>query len=278
MANMANADAGVNPENVDEEWEKLKNARRLQELFHGRFSETDTTKLLAANDWDLQRTVNFCFEGEPQTIRDILGEEEWQTVNYCRRDNVLREAAVANNIPAAFRQFACQPCDKVWWRKVPTRKVVSRCPVCKTEYDALPSNLEWGWAKFICRGDENQQHNCGKEFHGFAAMNKTQSVCYGCQSYSSPVEIIPPFKRSKMRNSRYRHSCTAPNCYNRSAPGPRAPAINLCVHPKSLRRQVVEPSRRHRSSGSTVKTFMTQHELLSVYDYVPSLVDISEGD
>ena len=58
----------------------------------------------------------------------------------------------------------------------------------------------------------------------------------------------------------------------------RAPEINLCVHPKSLQRQVVEQSRRHVSSGSTVKTFLTQHELVSFNDYEPSLPDISEND
>ena len=40
----------------------------------------------------------------------------------------------------------------------------------------------------------------------------------------------------------------------------RAPEINLCVHPKSLPHKVVEQSRRHVSSGSTVKTFLTQPE------------------
>ena len=56
----------------------------------------------------------------------------------------------------------------------------------------------------------------------------------------------------------------------------QAPLINLCVHPKSLPRKVVEPSHRHASSGSTVDTFLTQLDLASEFDYEPSLVDIDE--
>ena len=41
----------------------LLQARRVQELFHGRFTEGDTTKLLVANAWDVHRAVNFCLEG-----------------------------------------------------------------------------------------------------------------------------------------------------------------------------------------------------------------------
>ena len=57
------------------------------------------------------------------------------------------------------------------------------------------------------------------------------------------------------------------------------PVVNICVHPKSLRQKVVEPSRPHTSTGSTVKTFLTQDDLVSESDYVPSLADIDElGD
>ena len=59
------------------------------------------------------------------------------------------------------------------------------------------------------------------------------------------------------------------------------PLVNLCVHPISLRRSgrmVVEPSQRHASTGSTVKTFLTQDELASEFDYAPSLADISDLD
>lgn len=266
---MAEGGTPVNP-NPDEEFEKLKKARRLQELFKGRFSQLEAFKILRFTNWDLAEAVTFCFEAEPQTIREVLGGEQWQVVENCRRNNALRAAGVANNIPAEFRQFACQPCDNVWWRKTPGRKLVSRCKMCRRKYDALSRDLEWGWAKFRCQ--------CGNEFHGFGAMNKTQSSCYRCGYACFPSEILPPLKRQRNRRSRYRHSCTATNCYNRSRPGPQVPMVNLCVHPRSLRRKVVEPSQPHVSSGSTVKTFLTQDELAPPFGYEPSFSDIDEGD
>ena len=57
-----------------------------------------------------------------------------------------------------------------------------------------------------------------------------------------------------------------------------APQHSLCVHPKSLARKVVEPSKPHDSSGSTVKTFLTQNDLQSEFNYEPSLADISDVD
>ena len=52
--------------------------------------------------------------------------------------------------------------------------------------------------------------------------------------------------------------------------------MNICVHPKSLRQKVVEPSNPHGSTGSTVKTFLTQDNLITESEYVPSLADIDE--
>ena len=58
------------------------------------------------------------------------------------------------------------------------------------------------------------------------------------------------------------------------------PAVNICVHPKSLRQKVVEPSNPHSNphgtTGSTMKTFLTQDNLITESEYVPSLADIDE--
>lgn len=270
---MADDDGAVSDDDdIEEKLEKLKKARRLQELFKGRFLQIDAIKILKHNQWDLTDAVNFCFKAEPQTIRNLLSEEKWPIVVNCRRDNVLRENAIANVITVEIRQFACQQCDNVWWYKVPTRKKISRCKKCFRKYDALERDEEWGWAVFQC--------DCGNEFHGFGAMNKTVSFCYvdRCGHPCRPVKILPPSERKiTYRRSRDRHSCTAPNCYNRR-PGPQPSAVNICVHPKSLRNKVVSPSRRHESSGSTVKTFLTQDGLVSEGVYVPSLADIDELD
>ena len=52
-------------------------------------------------------------------------------------------------------------------------------------------------------------------FSGFGAMNKSQSQCYRCGVFCFPAEILIPRKRQRNRRSRFRHSCTAQNCYNR---------------------------------------------------------------
>jgi len=55
------------------------------------------------------------------------------------------------------------------------------------------------------------------------------------------------------------------------------PVVPVCVHPRSLDGRVLEPSQMHVSTGSTVKTFLTQDELMSPYDeYEPSLATIVE--
>jgi len=55
------------------------------------------------------------------------------------------------------------------------------------------------------------------------------------------------------------------------------PVVPVCVHPRSLNGRVLEPSKGHVSTGSTVKTFLTQDELMSPCDeYEPSLATIAE--
>ena len=49
----------------------------------------------------------------------------------------------------------------------------------------------------------------------------------------------------------------------------------MCAPKKVRKHQVLSPSEKHISTGSTVKTFLTQDELRSIY--VPSEIGISEG-
>ncbi|KAL3866916.1 hypothetical protein ACJMK2_044165 [Sinanodonta woodiana] len=247
-------------------WADLKEARRVQELFHGRFSENDAVRLFLVCNRNLQETVNFAFRGEPQEIRNAIGGGEWQVV--ASRNNRNIADLLRNDIPAEIRQFGCEECDNMWWHRVPSRKQVSRCKVCHRKFDAIPKENESGWAKHIC-------DNCGKEFHGFGAMNHTQSPCYDCGNLCMPVEIMPPFKRTS-RRTRNVHSCTAPNCYKRAPVHGNIPIVSMCVHPLSMGRKVLNPSQLHTSTGSTVKTFLSQDDLQSFCHYEPSLVGISE--
>ncbi|XP_069138508.1 shiftless antiviral inhibitor of ribosomal frameshifting protein-like isoform X3 [Argopecten irradians] len=214
------------PATVRQAVQRLTEARRLQELLKGRFTEEEALRILEHHEWDLQAAVHFVFESEPRQVRQISGSGEG----------------------------------------------VSKCKKCKKRFEAVPKDREWGWAKFVCG-------NCGNEFNGFGQMNSTTSPCYHCGTVCHVDEVIPPYRRDKKGrpSRRSTHTCTAPNCYNRSPDAPLRPT--RCVHPRSLRRQVVHPSLRHQSTGSTVATFLSQGGLDIFQDYPGprNMADVSEA-
>ncbi|XP_048734006.1 shiftless antiviral inhibitor of ribosomal frameshifting protein-like [Ostrea edulis] len=252
------------PQNRDRD----KKIGRFQELFRGRFSIAQAQRLLEHHQWDLNETVSFVFEAEPRRITEVSQSENegWQVV---LNNRVWRELARQREIPGIeTRQFACGPCDKVWWRRVPGRKLVSKCFRCRVRYEAVPKDKEWGIAEYVC-------DQCNNVFKGFGQMNNSCSPCYNCGNRVQPARIFPPTMRSTWHRGRHTHSCFAHNCFNR-AQGEILPGI--CVHPRSLPRKVVTPCNPHISSGSTVDTFLTQDDLASMISGSsrPNLSDIDE--
>ncbi|XP_069136779.1 shiftless antiviral inhibitor of ribosomal frameshifting protein-like [Argopecten irradians] len=224
--------------------DQLQQTKRLQELLKGRFTREEALRILEYHEWDLMLSAS-CLK--------------WIEI---RADHYVRNLAYQNHVPFQVRQFACEENDNVWWRKVPTRKMVSKCKKCQKRFEAVPKEEEWGLANFVCE-------NCGKKFNGFGQMNSTTSPCNKCGTMCQVKKVIPPYRRDRngRRSSRATHTCTAPNCYNRSPGAPFCTTDVKCVHPRSLRRQVVYPSRQHHSTGSTVATFLSQGDLDMFQNY-----------
>lgn len=293
MAEEDNIGDGARANLAQEDWEQINKVRRLRELYHGRFTGREATTLLRHHNWDLIATNTFILDARPGELRDVLGEDDWQVVENVRRNNALRDLARLNRIGREVRQYGCSDDDRMWWRRVPSRKPVSKCHTCNQKYEPIPREQEWGIGSFQCL--------CGHNFKAFAMMDlsilglgyngRSQSLCYRCMlQLCEPTQILPPTNMTRDRRQpdrrgwrrqfrRNTHRCTAPNCYNRYTPDPRSnePIVLFCVHPKSLRNNVHGGgSARHNSSGSTVATFLPQDDIDASYMYEPSLVDINE--
>ncbi|GAA6087478.1 shiftless antiviral inhibitor of ribosomal frameshifting protein homolog isoform X2 [Tachysurus ichikawai] len=210
---------------------------------------------------------------EPQEDKDIqeLGKQ-LKLLPLTEKNKRMFDLAQQNQMPSAEHQFACELCDKSWWRRVPERKMVSRCQLCKQKFEPVPPNKRWGIADFTCL-------NCTRSFKSFGRMD-LGSPCYNCRFIVMPSRILPPRKylRNIGQRKRHQHSCLAEDCYNRQEP--YVPGTE-CVHPVSRKKngkpQVVNPSHLHISSGSTVNTCLSQGSLLEdLFDII--MDDIREED
>ncbi|KAM8974689.1 shiftless antiviral inhibitor of ribosomal frameshifting protein [Pelodytes ibericus] len=290
---------------IREERELEKSVRRLREKFHGKISVEDAVLLMRmfANNHDQACQYIILCKDE---LNDIDPEERnrlktdtvaMNVINNINKDNdtaknpikdkdikniamkmkhlplteqnlKMFNNAYANRIPSEDRQFSCKDCDKMWWRRVPQRKEVSRCPKCKKKYDPVPYNKMWGIAEFHCLA-------CDRSFKGFAQMG-VACPCYNCGSPVMPSRVLPP-RRNNGPRSRNPHSCYAQDCYNRREPC--IPSLH-CVHPKSrtIRNlsKVLYASALHMSSGSTVATCLSQGSLVKC-DAEDFMSDIPES-
>ena len=123
-----------------------------------------------------------------------------------------------------LRQFACGQCNRIWWTFVPRTKPVSDCLKCKVRFDALERSKEFGIGRYICLPCENTF---------FARCEATDThTCFKCRKIVRSPFISPRFKqrRKKTFESYHEHWIFS----------------------------VINASKPHDSTGSTVATFLTQ--------------------
>ncbi|KAH9488592.1 hypothetical protein Btru_061705 [Bulinus truncatus] len=270
-----------------EEEKKIRlEAKKLRELFNGRFKQ-DEMEMVVREMGGLMQALDFLMTVRPDQVSGFLrrSPEFIEKLRLeCQDLNAVLESGEAH-IESTKRQFACKPCERSWWRKVPLRKEVSKCLKCDKRYEAIPREKEWGWGQFYCDGE-----GCGVDFQGFGVMGMTKSMCHRCGFYIPVDHIIPPnkFSRNKARKTRDTHDCNGVNCYRRVnmttvkllkktilpdgtsffsflyLPDRRA----VCIHPKSKHLRPPDAQYRtwsseHRSTGSTISTFMDQQSVFS---------------
>ncbi|KAI8777659.1 UPF0515 protein C19orf66 isoform X1 [Biomphalaria glabrata] len=176
-------------------------ARRLRELFRGRFNQATATNLIDKKG-GLENASDFLLNGDVEEVRAFL-QSDPSYLESLRQDSKQVASLLENCIDSSIRQFACKKCNKYWWRRVPARKEVSKCNNCKVRYEPIPTDLEWGVGKFICV--------CGNEFPGFGQMGITLSPCYNCGEMVPIHHMLPP-RKNISRKTKAPHSCNAPDC------------------------------------------------------------------
>ncbi|KAK3098451.1 hypothetical protein FSP39_019569 [Pinctada imbricata] len=245
----------------------------IRELYHGRFDRQEVRKLLENHNWNQEETNDFIINSEPSVVRQLIHGKTEEELADILQNQLIISGAKSNRVSESLRQFACESCDHDWWTKVPDRKPVSECRKCRSKFDAIPREDEWGWAIFRCK-------SCKKEFSGFGQMNVTESECYGCHTMVMPRKVLPPSRRRDPK-SESKHSCDAPDCTAHRNHG-QGGDHKECVHPRSRaargKRRVVLASARHVSTGSTVNSYTPDDDVISTRSISPTLESIHEDD
>ena len=115
------------------------------------------------------------------------------------------------------RYFYCKDCDHHWWTNVPKDRPVSQCRECKTDYDAIPYELQPLLGKHTC--------SCGNTFVGWTSEG-VKSPCYKCRENILPEEFLTP--RPIRRKTSNTHNCNVCNG-NGNCPNKR-PVVPSRVH------------------------------------------------
>ncbi|BFZ01080.1 hypothetical protein BsWGS_04119 [Bradybaena similaris] len=188
-----------------EERNKLDDVDSLCELFKGRLNRSAAEELIEECG-GRQEAASFLMLGPPEKVRERLRKNAEYVSNLQKDAAKFRETLESGT---EDMQFACESCNRMWWRRVPRRKQVSKCYRCRIKYDAIPREHQWGYGEFECP--------MGHTFRGFGIMGRTKSKCYRCNMTRDAdiMFIIPPKKRDEdmERPRRHKHNCNGVNCY-----------------------------------------------------------------
>ncbi|XP_052059160.1 shiftless antiviral inhibitor of ribosomal frameshifting protein homolog isoform X2 [Mytilus californianus] len=142
--------------------------KRLQELFKGRFTFEEAQSLISHHHGDCLAAANFVIDEEPQRVRDVIGteNESWQVIaNNHNWNDLVRQGIIEKQ----ERLFACGPCDNVWWRKVPSRKL--------SIFRLIDRGGKFSTVQMICI---QSIHNCSEAFwkiQYIGDLYRFQDVC-----------------------------------------------------------------------------------------------------
>ncbi|CAL1528717.1 unnamed protein product [Lymnaea stagnalis] len=291
-------------------------ARRLREVLKGRLNQGTAQKLIEDFGGE-QEALDFILNEDEDKVLKYLKEDP-DYVRALKVDAERVASLLVNGIKATVRQFACQGCSRSWWMKVPERKEVSKCHRCKIRYDPIPKDMEWGVGKFVCDcGNEftgfaqmgvtsSECYECGllvpvdqmlPPRKDRPRKTKTPHSCNGidCISHRHGVsnaavaDLSAGFGAMTVAayngpRSNYAMSSSSQNdnrFYSSSQPSggyPGRAKVPLCTHPMANFKIPIF-SRRHKSTGSTVSTFLSQGSLDNMtVSQMGSMASIKELD
>ena len=200
-----------------------------------------------------------------QAALQVMPEEDQEKLLREGNPFLLTEAALRKHDISTgvlqLREFACESCDRFWWKTVPCTKPVSKCFKCKIKYDALSREKEFGIGRYRCT-------NCKNTF--FSRCEATsERPCFNCDFTVRAPYIHPKFKPVRKHRQPIDPSTSL-------FEPPKHKKVVYLVHDPSLgrvmpmvyyipletkpRKKVVNPSTIHESTGSTASTFITQVE------------------
>uniref|UniRef100_A0A674A1W1 Shiftless antiviral inhibitor of ribosomal frameshifting n=1 Tax=Salmo trutta TaxID=8032 RepID=A0A674A1W1_SALTR len=139
---------------LQDEFELEKSVRRFRETFHGKIAVEKATLLMRryANNHQMVTWAVILKKGNGKEM--VYSKCKPQSYHHrkpyggvSKTPGPVLKSLYHGDAPL---NFACQTCDKDWWRRVPQRKRVSHCHLCKKKYDPVPYDKMWGIGEFCC--------------------------------------------------------------------------------------------------------------------------------